>query len=282
MVLGPSGDLGGQSQLQYEIITERNDIGPTGPTEENILISSSSRAPHAPFGALASFNWQRTTGAFGIGWIVLFALGGIALQGQPPAYDAPINEVRDFFVTHGDRYLWGDYIAGLAFVLCLLPFVVGLRSVLGAAEGGPQIASRLVLVGGVATVVVGDAATAFLDALALHGEPAELPDTTVRLLLELDAVAIAAIGLPMALTAIAAAAVIWRSLVFPRWIAPVAASSGFLHIVGATFVAAGDAEGPLFFIRFAGLITFAIFVAASSVSLIRSPAVGPPNSVGGR
>jgi hypothetical protein len=147
-------------------------------------------------------------------------VGGIALQGQPPAYDAPIGETREFFAAQGDRYLWGDYIAGLAFVLCFLPFVVGLRTVLGAAEGGPQIASRLVLVGGIATVIIGDTATAFLDGLALGGSPAELADSTIRLLLQLDAVAIAAIGLPMALTTISAATVIWRTGVLPRWLAP--------------------------------------------------------------
>jgi hypothetical protein len=235
------------------------------------MITSSPQTPPAP---QTWFEWRRVTGVFGLAWIVLFALGGIALQGQPPAYDAPIAETRDFFAAHGDRYLWGDYIAGLAFILCLLPFVVGLRSVLGAAEAAPQIASRLVLVGGIATVVVGDAATVFLDALALGGAPAELPDPTIRLLLELDAVAIAAIGLPMALTAIAAATVIWQTGVLPRWLAPVAALSGLLHIVGAAFVAADDADGPLFFARFAGLITFAVFVAAVSITLIRgtSPA----------
>ena len=235
------------------------------------MIASSPQTPSAP---QTRFEWRRVTGVFGLAWILLFALGGIALQGQPPAYDAPIAETRDFFAAHGDRYLWGDYIAGLAFILCLLPFVVGLRAVLGAAEAAPQIASRLVLVGGIATVVVGDAATAFLDALALGGAPAELPDTTIRLLVELDAVAIAAIGLPMALTAIAAAAVIWQTGVLPRWLAPVAALSGLLHIVGAAFVAADDADGPLFFTRFAGLITFAVFVAAVSITLIRrtSPA----------
>jgi hypothetical protein len=229
------------------------------------VIPTTSRAMRAP---IASFQWQRITGVFGLAWIVLFALGGIALQGQPPAYDASIGETRAFFAAHADRYLWGDFIAGVAFVLCLLPFLVGLRSVLGAAEGGPQIASRLVLVGGIATVTVGDAATAFLDALALGGAPAELPDTTIRLLLQLDAVAIAAIGLPMALTAIAAAAVIWQTGVLPRWLAPLAMLSGLLSIVGATFVAADDSDGPLFFLRFAGLITFAVFVAVSSVSLI--------------
>lgn len=236
------------------------------------MISSAPQARSAP---PARFGSRRTTGVFGLAWIALFALGGIALQGQPPAYDAPIGETRDFFAAHADRYLWGDYIAGLAFILCLLPFAVGLRAVLGAAEGPPQIASRLVLVGAIATVIVGDAATAFLDALALAGTPNELPDSTIRLLLELDAVAIAAIGLPMALTAIAAATVIWQTNVLPRWLAPIALVSGLLHIAGATFVAAHDADGPLFFIRFAGLITFAVFVAASSVALITAPATAP-------
>jgi hypothetical protein len=165
---------------------------------------------------------------------VLFVLGGIALQGQPPAYDAPIGETRAFFAAHGARYLWGHYIAGLAFVLCLLPFVVGLRSVLGTAEGEPRLASRLVLVGGAATVIVGDAATGFLDALALGRPRAELPDSTIRLLLELDAVGIAAIGLPMALTVIAAATVIWRTGVLSLWLAALAAVSGLMHVVGGS------------------------------------------------
>jgi peptidoglycan/LPS O-acetylase OafA/YrhL len=71
----------------------------------------------------------------------------------------------------------------------------------------------------------------------------------------------------MALTAISAATVIWRTGVLPRWLAPLGAASGLLHIVGA-FVAANDSEGPLFFMRFAGLIAFGVFVAAASVTLV--------------
>jgi hypothetical protein len=111
--------------------------------------------------------------------------------------------------------------------------------------------------------------------------PAELPDSTIRLLLVLDAVAIAAIGLPMALTAIGAATVIWTTGVLPRWLAPLAATSGLFSIVGATFVAADHAEGPLFFMRFAGLIAFGVFVAATSVHLISRPAATRPGREGG-
>jgi hypothetical protein len=84
----------------------------------------------------------------------------------------------------------------------------------------------------------------------------------------------------MALTAIAAAAVILRTAVLPFWLVPVAALSGLLHIVGATYVPAHDANGPLFFIRFAGLIAFAVFVAGSSVSLIRTAST--PSTANGR
>jgi hypothetical protein len=82
----------------------------------------------------------------------------------------------------------------VGFVLFFLPLVVGLRSRLGAAERGAQIGSRLVLVGGVVTVVVGGVATAFLDAVALASGGAQLPDSAIRALLYANAVAIAALG----------------------------------------------------------------------------------------
>jgi hypothetical protein len=100
-------------------------------------------------------RWWRLAGLFGLGWFVLFMVGAVVLQGEPPASNASLAEVRQFFTDHRTRFLVGDYLADLAFLLLFLPFVVGLRSLLGAAEGGPQIAARLVLVGGLATVLVG-------------------------------------------------------------------------------------------------------------------------------
>nr|MBA2273827.1 hypothetical protein [Actinomycetota bacterium] len=47
--------------------------------------------------------------------------------------------------------------------------------------------------------------------------------------------------------------------------------AGIFHVVGATFVIANDGEGPLFFMRFAGLIGFGLFVLLSAISLIRRP-----------
>jgi hypothetical protein len=227
-------------------------------------------------------GWYRATGLFGIAWLLLFAIGGIVLQGEPPAYDQSVDVTRGFFAARADRYLLGDYIAGLAFILCFLPFITGLSSLLGAAEGGLRIAARLVFAGGLATVIVGDGATAFLDAVALADAATSLDDGTIRALLHANAVAIAAIGLPMALTAFAAAAVIWTTTALWRWLAPVAALAGLLHVAGAAYVIPDDGNGPLFFIRFGGLISFAVFVLFASINLINGPNLqvssAPPTS----
>ena len=152
--------------------------------------------------------------------------------------------------------------------MCFLPFVVGLRSLLGRAEGGLQIGSRLLLVAGVTTIVIGDAATVFTDAMALAGGGPQLDDSTIHALLDANAVAIAAIGLPMALFAFAASAVVWATGALPRWLAGIGAIAGVLHLAGAAFPIEGEPDGVLFALRFVGLIAFALFVLLTSISML--------------
>jgi hypothetical protein len=220
-------------------------------------------------------SWIRLAGLCGLTWFVLFAVGGIILQGEPPAYDEPIAEARQFFADHGTRYLVGDYLADIAFVFLFLPFIAGLRSHLGAAEKGGKLGSRLVFAGGLATVVVGAASTAFLDAVALAEGGPTLSDSTIRALLYADAVAIAGIGMPAALTATAAAVVILQTRVLPRLLAPFGAGAGALLIAGAAFPIEGDADGVLWTIRFIGFISFALFVVLTALSLIASEQAEP-------
>ena len=214
-------------------------------------------------------GWWRLAGLCGLGWFALFVVGAIILQREPPAYDASLAEVRQFFTDNHTRFLIGDYLAGLAFLLLFLPFVVGFRSLLGAAEGGPQIASRLVLVGGLATVLVGDTATVFQDTLALGAANPELQDTTVRAFLYANASAIAAIGLPAALFTFAASAVIWTTAVLWRWLAIVGLLAGVLLAIGTAFPIAGDPTGPLWIIRFLSFIALAVFVVSASTGMLQ-------------
>jgi hypothetical protein len=226
----------------------------------------SSERP-APTSA-ALLRLPRVGGMFGLAWFVFFAVGGIALQGEPPAFDSPISEIRDFFSEHGERYLVGDYIVDLAFVLLFLPFVAVLRGLLGNAEGGLQLRSRLAFAGALSLVVVGGAATTFLDAVALGRAGPELSDSTIRALLYADAVAIAALGVAAALFVLAASLVIWTTGVLWRWLAVVGAGAGVLLITGAAFPIERDANGVLWAIRFASFISLAIFVLLSSIALL--------------
>jgi hypothetical protein len=250
-------------------------VGSTAP--ETSVRGSEQMSTQRVFGRGRAPNWTRVAGVCGLGWFLLFAVGGIILQGEPPAYDQPIAEARQFFADHGSRYLVGDYLADIAFVFLFLPFVAGLRTHLGAAEKGGEMGSRLVFAGGVATVVVGAASTAFLDAVALAKGGPILNDSTIRALLYADAVAIAGIGMPAALTTIAAAVVIRRTRALPWWLAPVGAVAGALLVAGAAFPVEGNADGVLWTIRFIGFISFAVFVVLTSFSLIASePEPSPP------
>lgn len=47
---------------------------------------------------------------------------GVGKVGEPPAYDQPLQATRDFCAAGAERYLLGDYLAGVAFTLLLLPF----------------------------------------------------------------------------------------------------------------------------------------------------------------
>ena len=223
-------------------------------------------------------RWRRLAGLFGLGWFVLFVVGAGVLQGEPPAYDASLAEVRQFFTDNHTRFLLGDYLAGLAFLLLFLPFVVGFRSLLGTAEGGPQIASRLVLVGGLATVLLGDTATVFQDTLALGAANPELQDATVRAFLYANAAAIAAIGLPAALFTLAASVVIWTTAVLWRWLAVVGMLAGVLLAVGAAFPLADDPTGPLWTIRFLSFIALAVFVVSACIGMLLRAGPATPTS----
>jgi hypothetical protein len=108
----------------------------------------------------------RRVGLLGIGWFVLFIVGAAVLQGEPPPAGAPVAQVRDFFHAAGRRYLVGDFVAGCAFMLLLLPFGVLLPRALSTVDRPAPWWSQLPGAGVVALVTVGGVATSFLDAVA--------------------------------------------------------------------------------------------------------------------
>ena len=95
---------------------------------------------------------------FGIGFVILFLIGGIFLTGDTPMRDDSIEDIRKFFADDGEMYLLGDYLTGIAFIFLFLPYLVTLRWVLGSGEGWPPIWSWLTVLGGVSMLVIGGTA----------------------------------------------------------------------------------------------------------------------------
>ena len=48
-------------------------------------------------------QWWRVGGAFGIAFAVLFIIGAIILQGEPPMRDDSVQEVRKYFQDDGTK-----------------------------------------------------------------------------------------------------------------------------------------------------------------------------------
>ncbi|MEV4512707.1 hypothetical protein AB0K00_27515 [Dactylosporangium sp. NPDC049525] len=211
---------------------------------------------------LANGRW---IGLLGIGWFVLFLLGAAVLQGEPPPAGAPVAQVRDFFHAAGRRYLIGDYVAGCAFMLLLLPFGVLLPRALSTVDRPPPWWSRLPAVGVVALVAAGGTATSFLDAVALAG--AQLDDSTIAALLAANSAGIALIGLPAAVFAGSAATLV-RHAHGPRIVSALGWAAAALLVAGAAFPIEGAAHGPLWTIRFASFLTLAAFVLATSAHVL--------------
>jgi hypothetical protein len=202
-------------------------------------------------------------GLLGVAWLVLFAVGGPALQGRPPSFDIPVADLRATFQAHGTRYLAGDFVAGCGFALCLVPFAGFLPSAL--LERPHPAWSRLLCAAAVGLTATGAAATSFLDAVALAHGGAALDDATLTGLVFANAAGIAAIGLPAAVFATAAAALLWQS--GARGLAAAGALCAPLLVAGAAFPL-GAPDGPLWTVRFAGFAALAVFVLAVSVRLM--------------
>jgi hypothetical protein len=216
----------------------------------------------------------RWVGALGIAWVVIFLASVGGLQGEPPAMDAPLAELREFFATNGTRYLVGDFLAGASFMLLFVPFIVFLPRGLGLVESAW---SRLATIGAAVLVAVGGTATSFLDAVAVaKGSPA-IDDGALTALLLANGAGIALIGLPAALVTFSIATMLrtpglWGTPDRAGGLARVAVALAWiatpLLVVGAAFPIADDPNGLLWTIRFASFVGLALVVLITGILIL--------------
>ena len=207
----------------------------------------------------------RLGGVLGIGFIVVFIIG-ILLQGEPPTYDDPIDEIRAFWVDDGQSYLISGYILGLAVMLLFLPFLACLRTLLGRAEAEPQIWSRVSFAGGVIVIITPFMADASWTALAFGAET--LDDTALQTLMYLDVGAWSAFPYAIGIFVLASSLVMIQTGVlwgWLGWLGLIVAITAFITPLGILDEDPEDIFDTIGFIPFIG---FAIWLLLTSIGML--------------
>jgi hypothetical protein len=219
-------------------------------------------------------EWWRIGGVCGILFVITFIVGAI-VGGAPPDYTDSAEEIRDWFGKNGGRYLFGDHITGVAFVLFFLPFLSSLRGVLGLAEGGSGMWSRVAFAGGFATLILGGAASFFWGALAFGLDVRQdgLNDESIRTLMYLDHFAFTTTVLGTIPFSLATSLVILQTGVLWRWLS----IPGFALFVAALItplsILSGDVESPLGLLGFIAFIVLAAWILLLSIAMIMKRAI---------
>ena len=181
-----------------------------------------SRTIHHPEGGLLISQVERWAPIGGIVFVVLMVVGSIFVGDLPDA-DASEQEIADYLADSDNhtRNIVGAYLWVLG-ALMFLWFLIRLRSDLRRAEGGTGALSNLAFGAGVAfTAVWMASAAAFASvayAVALRDAPVADPDL-VRVLPPMGRLMLLWAGFAGLLLLLAAAAVILRTGVLPRWLA---------------------------------------------------------------
>jgi hypothetical protein len=224
-------------------------------------------------GGFISQYW-RVGGACGIAFAVCFIVGAALSEGEPPTWDDPPAEIRAFWADDGQAYLAGDYIIGLGFMLFFFPFLSALTSVLGAAEGGSRMWSRIVFGGGVLFLALAAAQGIFWTTLAFGDVAENLSDESLTLLMTLDVGAQHFPPAALAIMVLPASLVILLTRVLPLWLGVLALIEGVLGLLGPLAILADNPnDSVLSFLAFPGA---GIWILITGIVLIlkkEAPAV---------
>jgi hypothetical protein len=214
-------------------------------------------------------QWWRVGGILGIGWIILFIVGGFIIQGDAPSRDDSIEEIREYWTEDGETYLLGDYLIALGFTVFFLPYLIILRRVLGSVAGWPELLARIALFGGVIAIIWGGVAGFFWGTLALStADNPEIDDSALRLMMEIDVYAFAGLVFPLSIFLGAAGLSIALSGVMWRWLGIVAVIAAALGLVSGAWPIDGDEEGALASVGIAAFLGSLLFVLISSIALL--------------
>jgi len=213
-------------------------------------------------------KWWRVGGVAGILFLIMFIVG-IVVRGEPPTFDDPVDEIRDWFTDNGEQYLIGDYLTTLAFVFFFLPFLASLRGLLASAEGGPAVWSRVAFAGGLIFLILGAVGSSFWGTLAYSfGVVEEGEEGTIKTLMYLDQVGFTGAFMAVIPLVLGASLVTLRTGVLWRWLPLLALVVIVFVVIAGASTLTSDPDGALGGIGFIGFPFFGLWVLLVSVNMI--------------
>jgi len=211
-------------------------------------------------------SWWRLGGVLGVAFVGVWLLKMVG-TGVTPPYDDPIADIRAYWEDDGRRYLVVQYFALLAGVIFLLPYMVALTTLLGRAESGARLWSRVSLAGGVCFVAVTIAANSIWTSLALGADA--ISDDGMRTLMYLDAAAFYIGVFPLAVFVTAGSLVIVATRVMRAWLGYVGLVDGIALFAAPLAVLERHSESPFGLFYFLAIVVGAAWIVATGVSMAR-------------
>ncbi len=211
--------------------------------------------------------WLRCGGIAGI----VFVAGNLAaalLPGAPPKPDAPIADLRAYYVDHRVAVQIGLYCSGIGMVAGLW-FIAALRTLLRGVDANGLFAS-VSYAAGIATSTIALAGAIPVAAAALDPHR---DDAVLRALVDFGNMGFALLYFPWALFNGAASLAILRTGLFPRWLGLLGLLVAALFLLAAAGI--GTTSGPLAAggaVSFAALALGMLWGLGISVAMLRSRA----------
>ncbi len=204
---------------------------------------------------------ERWLGASGALYALLIFVGDDMLAGEAPGLDATKTDVVRYVAQQQDGFQpWLGHVIALIGVGFLLLFFSRLHVLLRDGTSSSTL-PVFVLAAGVTAVAVHVASYATFGAILLGENQGFDPDAS-RLAIYIGSALFVLVWLPLALALLAAAVVILRSRVLPRWFGYATAVQAAIFLAGLVTIQssyAGYVAYPLFW----------IWLVAASIVLVR-------------
>ena len=203
----------------------------------------------------------RWAGFAGIVFVVLVVVT-IAVSGSPPKPDDSAEKIRQYFVDHRGGVIAGNFV-GLFMTSFILWFGVVFRELFRGDRTSSTLGTAS-LAGILVTVPLAVAGSALqLSAVYVDGAASHLGDDVVRLIYSAQALCFAGASSGLVVFAAAATLAVRRTQVLPSYLMWL----GLLAVVG-NIAAFFSALGPgSFFLGFAGITTFGLFVLVAGIAM---------------